>query len=84
MERTGSGVRADRTGGVVWRRSRHSGPGGNCVELADLPTGDAVAVRDSRRPEGPVLIWSRGELDRFLRVIKAGRRLHRTGESVRD
>ncbi|WP_242901346.1 DUF397 domain-containing protein [Actinomadura terrae] len=38
-----------------WRRSSHTGSnGGNCVELAGL--GGAVAVRDSKDPDGPVLL----------------------------
>jgi hypothetical protein len=33
-----------------WRKSRRSGDGGNCVEVADLV--QEVAVRDSKDPEG--------------------------------
>lgn len=37
-----------------WRKSSHSGDQGACVEMA--PTGgDAVAVRDSKDPSGPIL-----------------------------
>jgi Domain of unknown function (DUF397) len=35
-----------------WKKSGYSGYSGNCVEVADL--GHAVAVRDSKEPEGPV------------------------------
>ncbi|SNR42915.1 DUF397 domain-containing protein [Actinomadura mexicana] len=39
-----------------WRRSSYSGSnGGNCVELADV-AGAVVAVRDSKDPDGPVLL----------------------------
>ena len=49
-----------------WIKSSHSGPtGGNCVEVAFLAGGD-VAVRSSRHPEGPALIFSRSEWDAFL------------------
>lgn len=42
-----------------WRRSSRSGEnGGNCVELADV-TGAVVAVRDSKDPDGPVLLVPR-------------------------
>ncbi|WP_149260592.1 DUF397 domain-containing protein [Actinomadura sp. K4S16] len=44
-----------------WRRaSRSLSNGGECVELAEV-TG-AVAVRDSKDPDGPVLLVSRAAL----------------------
>jgi hypothetical protein len=40
---------------ATWRKASRSGEnGGNCVELADLP--GMVAVRDSKDPDGPVLL----------------------------
>ncbi|UNO42323.1 DUF397 domain-containing protein [Streptomyces sp. MST-110588] len=40
--------------GATWRKLSYSGDtGGECVETAPLPA--AVAVRDSKDPEGPVL-----------------------------
>ncbi len=39
-----------------WRKSSHSGDEGACVEAALLP--EAVAVRDSKDPVGPVLVFS--------------------------
>ncbi|WFE52362.1 DUF397 domain-containing protein [Micromonospora sp. WMMD1155] len=44
--------------GAWWRRSTRSGPdGGNCVEVADNLSG-LVAVRDSKDPAGPVLVFT--------------------------
>ncbi|WP_433467940.1 DUF397 domain-containing protein [Spirillospora sp. CA-128828] len=44
-----------------WRKSSYSGSnGGNCVELARLPM--MVAVRDSKDPDGPVLLLTREAL----------------------
>jgi hypothetical protein len=44
---------------VSWRKSSHSGDtGGECVEVAALPTG-GIAVRDSKNPDGPHLTLSR-------------------------
>lgn len=42
---------------VMWRKSTHSdGGGGDCVEVGHGVPG-AVAVRDSKRPAGPVLAF---------------------------
>ena len=52
--------------GLTWLRSQRSGPtGGNCVEVAFLPSGE-VAMRNSRDPGGPALIFTRLEWDAFL------------------
>ncbi|GAA2444117.1 DUF397 domain-containing protein [Actinomadura vinacea] len=46
---------------LSWRKSsRSTSSGGNCVELADA--ADAVAVRDSKDPDGPVLLLTRAAL----------------------
>jgi len=50
---------------VAWRKSRHSNPSGNCVEIAELPDG-AVAIRNSRYPAGPALVCARSEFAAFL------------------
>ena len=48
--------------GLSWRKSSHSGSnGGDCVELADA-AGAVVAVRDSKDPDGPVLLLTRAAL----------------------
>ncbi|MGH3794464.1 MAG: DUF397 domain-containing protein [Pseudonocardiaceae bacterium] len=57
--------------GARWRKSRHSNPSGNCVELAELPDG-AVAVRNSRHPSGPALIYTRDEMAAFIHGAKSG------------
>jgi hypothetical protein len=54
-----------------WRKSSYSNPSGNCVELAELPTG-LIAVRNSREPEGAVLFYTRPEVDAFIRGAKSG------------
>jgi len=48
-----------------WVKSSYSGPQGNCVEVARLADG-AVAVRNSRHPDGPALIFTTAEWDAFL------------------
>jgi hypothetical protein len=43
--------------GAQWRKSSYNGAtGASCVEVAKLP--DAVAIRDSKTPGGPVLTVS--------------------------
>lgn len=56
---------------LVWQKSRRSNPNGNCVELAELPTGD-IAVRNSRYPEGPILVYTRAEVEAFVGGAKDG------------
>lgn len=53
-----------------WRKASGSSNHGACVEIAEAPYG--VAVRDSKRPEGTVLKYSRQAIDRFFRRIKEG------------
>jgi hypothetical protein len=53
-------------------KSTYSGPtGGNCVEFAHLRDGQ-VAVRNSRHPAGPALVFTPGEWDAFLAGAKDG------------
>jgi hypothetical protein len=54
-----------------WRKSRRSNPTGNCVELAPLADG-GVAVRNSRHRDGPVLHYTRAEMEAFLLGAKDG------------
>ncbi len=65
-----NGIPADQLA-VRWRKSRLSNPSGSCVELGELPTG-AIAVRNSRYPAGPALVYSRAEVAEFLRAAKNG------------
>ncbi|MER6690994.1 DUF397 domain-containing protein [Streptomyces minutiscleroticus] len=56
---------------VRWIKSRHSNAEGNCVEVAALADG-SVAVRNSRDPEGPALVYTRAEVGAFLAGAKDG------------
>jgi hypothetical protein len=58
MSGPGHGASATEFQHVTWIKSSHSGPtGGNCVEAAALPDGE-VAVRDSKAPGGPALVFA--------------------------
>jgi len=48
-----------------WRKSSYSGTnGGNCVEVArNLP--GVVAVRDSKNPGGPALVFTPADWEAF-------------------
>jgi hypothetical protein len=54
-----------------WRKSSHSGAVGNCVELAPL-AGNETAVRNSRNPCGPALVYSGVDMSAFLARVKDG------------
>jgi hypothetical protein len=52
-----------------WRKSAHSG-GNGCVEVAFVE--DQVAVRDSKDPRGPVLLFTSHEWSVFLAGARDG------------
>lgn len=54
-----------------WHKSSYSSQNGNCVEVAtNLP--DVVAVRDSKNPEGPVLVVTADAWRAFIVQVQAG------------
>lgn len=53
-----------------WTKSRHSNAEGNCVEVARVDGG--VALRNSRDPDGPALVYTSAEVAAFLAGAKDG------------
>jgi hypothetical protein len=66
-----NGIEATSLSGAAWQKATYSNPTGNCVELARLADG-RIAVRNSRHPSGPALLYERAELAAFLHGAKAG------------
>jgi Domain of unknown function (DUF397) len=56
--------------GTAWRTSSYSGSnGGTCVEVGTA--GPAVAVRDSKHPDGPLLAVAASTWKAFTEQLKA-------------
>jgi len=64
MDNAHSGVHA-----LNWRTATRSA-GGNCVQVA--PVDGGVAVRNSRTPDGPVILYTTAEFAAFLDGARRG------------
>ncbi|TQE28093.1 DUF397 domain-containing protein [Streptomyces ipomoeae] len=55
---------------ATWIKSSHSGDnGGNCIEIAPgIP--NVVPVRDSKNPDGPVLVLNRSAWASFVAAVR--------------
>ncbi|MFJ9950321.1 DUF397 domain-containing protein [Kitasatospora sp. NPDC091207] len=56
---------------LIWRKSSYSGAQSECVEVSD-GLADAIPVRDSKDPAGPVLLFDRVAWAAFIRAVKSG------------
>ncbi|MFC3576789.1 DUF397 domain-containing protein [Streptomyces yaanensis] len=62
-------VAYDFLGAARWRKSSYSDDnGGSCVEVADGVPG-VVPVRDSKVPDGPVLLIGSAAWTEFVRTV---------------
>ncbi|MFE7514330.1 DUF397 domain-containing protein [Streptomyces sp. NPDC057540] len=58
-------------GSAAWRKSSYSGDtGGECIEIADLTAH--IAVRDSKRPDGPVFLAGPAAFTTFVSAAAQG------------
>ncbi|MER7697049.1 DUF397 domain-containing protein [Streptomyces sp. NPDC096095] len=56
---------------VTWWKSSRSDTGAQCVECG-LLDGGAVAVRDSKHPTGPAIVFGRGALAAMVGAVATG------------
>jgi len=56
---------------LAWRKSSYSTDGGECVETAVL-LDRRIALRDSKQPDGAILLYTPAEWSAFIQGAKAG------------
>jgi hypothetical protein len=56
---------------LKWRKAQSSVNNGACVEVADAD--GMIAVRDSKNPVGPVIMYTRHDWAVFLDAAKKGK-----------
>jgi Domain of unknown function (DUF397) len=56
---------------LAWLKARSSTPNGQCVEVAASAVGN-VAIRDSKDPDGPILVYTPAEFRAFLQGARNG------------
>jgi hypothetical protein len=56
--------------GLAWLKAQSSTANGACIEMAEV-TGK-IAIRDSKDPDGPILVYTPAEFTAFLSGAKSG------------
>lgn len=59
----------ERTG-LAWLKAQSSSHNGQCVEIAS--TVGKIAIRDSKDPDGPILVYTPAEFKAFLDGARNG------------
>jgi hypothetical protein len=60
----------EELGGLSWIKAKLSNHNGACVEIASTP--DKIAIRDSKDPGGPILVYTPIEFRAFLDGARNG------------
>ena len=63
----------ERLAGLRWRKSTHSNGQAECVEIASNLPG-ITAIRDSKNPHGPALVFTHQQWHAFAAQLKTGDR----------
>jgi Domain of unknown function (DUF397) len=56
--------------GLAWRKANSSTANGQCVEIASAAGN--IAIRDSKDPDGPILVYTTSEFRAFLDGARNG------------
>ena len=56
---------------LTWCKARSSTANGQCVEIASAAV-DKIAIRDSKDPDGPILVYTSAEFGAFLEAVRIG------------
>lgn len=56
--------------GLAWLKAQSSSANGACVEIAR--TAGKIAIRDSKDPDGPILVYTPAEFKAFLSGAQNG------------
>jgi Domain of unknown function (DUF397) len=70
-DRRSAAMEVDLSRASWHRHSRSDDAGSGCVEVAFI--GDAVAMRSSDGPDGPIVIYTRQEWDAFIEGVRDGK-----------
>lgn len=66
-----NGIPATDLVGAAWQKAKRSNSQGACVEMARLNDG-SIAIRNSRFPSGPALVYTQEEIDCLILGAKDG------------
>jgi hypothetical protein len=55
---------------LTWVKSSHSGANGQCVEIGS--GAGHLAIRDSKNPNGPILVAAPSDYRKFLSAVRNG------------
>ncbi len=55
---------------LTWLKAQSSSHNGQCVEIAEAV--GKIAIRDSKDPDGPILVYTPAEFEAFLNGARNG------------